>query len=264
MDKQVGGKIYHIIRFQQFPPPQRQQIQHTHRQALTNIQPATTNTNLPQRPQQAQQGQGNNSRDYNALLRNRPCWVCDRTGHLIRECPKKKPKGCPRCGQDHSIFHCPNRKQTVRYITVEEVQEEGSGTQGNTQEILARDQQDGFMEQHDSRVVMAVRDNLKKLILKYDIKVGQEDVRAIVDTGAQVSLMSRKVAQKLKITMNQHHGGVIKGVNGNALTIDGKACVRIKTSISCKPTIVFVTPDIEEPLILGLPWILDVRSSYRW
>ena len=128
MDKQIGGKIYHIIRFQQFPPPQRQQIQHTHRQALTNIQPATTNTTLPQRPQQAQQGQGNNSRDYNALLRNRPCWVCDRTGHLIRECPKKKPKGCPRCGQDHSIFHCLNRKQTVRYITVEEVQEEGSGT----------------------------------------------------------------------------------------------------------------------------------------
>ena len=97
------------------------------------------------------------------------------------------------------------------------------------------------MEQHDSRVVMAVRDNLKKLILKYDIKVGQEDVRAIVDTGAQVSLMSRKMAQKLKITMNQHQGGAIKGVNGNALTIDGKACVRIKTSISCKPINIYNT-----------------------
>ena len=57
----------------------------------------------------------------------RPCWIYDRTGHLIRECKKAKPSGCQRCRQNHTLYNCPQRPQRqapkVNAITMEVGQE---------------------------------------------------------------------------------------------------------------------------------------------
>ena len=83
----------------------------TVRPQINNTRPTPTLNAREQTP--AQKG-----KDYEAFLRTKPCWVCERTGHLIRECPKRKTTGCPKCGQKHSIFHCPQRKPTLKLLTV--------------------------------------------------------------------------------------------------------------------------------------------------
>ena len=72
------------------------------------------NSNYNDRPHNRKRTQL--SAEQAAWLRKRPCLICDKTGHLLFECPKKKASGCLRCGKDYRLRECPSRLRQVSWV----------------------------------------------------------------------------------------------------------------------------------------------------
>ena len=90
------------------------------------------------------------------------------------------------------------------------------------------------------------------------IQLGKQRYRALVDTGAEVSLVHRRVFDKLK------HGHVLgkqkvnlQAVNGNKLQIDGCATIKFKLGGRKFQHTFYVVDGLNRNLILGRDWIID-------
>ena len=90
------------------------------------------------------------------------------------------------------------------------------------------------------------------------IQLGKQRYRALVDTGAEVSLVHRRVFDKLK------HGYVLgkqkvnlQAVNGNKLQVDGCATVKFKLGGRKFHHTFYVVDGLNRNVILGKDWIIN-------
>ena len=228
---------------QQFPPTTRPQLS-TH----TKQFPSATTTNQQTAPTHQQ-----HSKDYTAFIKSKPCWICDKPGHLIKDYRKRKPTGCARCGENHTLLNCPHRKTTqVRYIEVPNNQE------------LQPEQQEG-PESPELQQVLTIKDKTSTTTLAYEVTINGQQVQAIIDTGAQVSLISSQQAQQLNlIPSSADKLTSVKGANGQELKILGKCEITMSKGYHTRKAEVFIAQGLTSALILGLPWIRKHTPIIHW
>ena len=97
------------------------------------------------------------------------------------------------------------------------------------------------------------------------IKIGKTKFRSLVDTGAEVSLMHRRVYDSLLVKPKLQFKRInLSGVSGGALKIDG--CINLKFTIGGieMQHMFYVVKDMSRNLILGTDWLRQhgVRIYY--
>ena len=97
------------------------------------------------------------------------------------------------------------------------------------------------------------------------IKIGKNKFRSLVDTGAEVSLMHRRVYDSLKVKPKLQHKKIyLSSVSGDALKIDG--CINLTFTIGGTEMqhLFYVVRDMNRNLILGTDWLRQhgVRIYY--
>ena len=97
------------------------------------------------------------------------------------------------------------------------------------------------------------------------IKIGKTKFRSLVDTGAEVSLMHRRVYDSLLVKPKLQFQRInLSGVSGGALKIDG--CINLKFTIGGieMQHMFYVVKDMSRNLILGTDWLRQhgVRIYY--
>ena len=97
------------------------------------------------------------------------------------------------------------------------------------------------------------------------IKIGKNKFRSLVDTGAEVSLMHRRVYDSLKVEPKLQHKKIyLSSVSGDALKIDG--CINLTFTIGGTEMqhLFYVVRDMNRNLILGTDWLRQhgVRIYY--
>ena len=88
------------------------------------------------------------------------------------------------------------------------------------------------------------------------IKIGKTKFRSLVDTGAEVSLMHRRVYDSLLVKPKLQFKRInLSGVSGGALKIDG--CINLKFTIGGieMQHMFYVVKDMSRNLILGTDWL---------
>ena len=230
------GQFNHHKMMQSWPPPYRTPVQRHHenvprQQEHMGFRPSR---NLPEKK----------SEDQLAWMRKRPCWICDKTGHLIRECTKKKTTGCPRCGKDHTLKECPSRpKATIACITTTTTSVDES-EYGNLFKLIEQTGEER---------------------LQYRVEINGKDSLVLVDTGAQLSLLAKEEAERLGVTWDGKKAREdVVGADGGSTAILGKAAISINYQDGRKEESVFVAHPLRHPIILGLPWIRSYAPIIDW
>ena len=138
-------------------------------------------------------------------MRRRPCWVCDKPGHLNTECRKKKSSGCLRCGKEHQLRDCPSRpKTTVAGIMI--VQDSLPSS------LLA--------------TINHWTQQVSTELLKYRVRINEKWTQVLIDTGAQLSLIAKTEAVRLGVTWkSQLVEGRVETADGGVMNILGMANV---------------------------------------
>ena len=90
------------------------------------------------------------------------------------------------------------------------------------------------------------------------IQLGKQRYRALVDTGAEVSLVHRRVFDKLKHGYDLGKQKVnLQAVNGNKLQVDGCATIKFKLGGRKFQHTFYVVDGLNRNVILGRDWIID-------
>ena len=223
-------------RIQAWPPTYRTPLQHPYRQSHPSPGQGES--------KQLMKKNERRSEDQMAWMRKRPCWICDKTGHLIRECTKRKPSGCPRCGKDHQLKECPSRPKTmIASIALPD---------GKRTDALFKD-------------VGVMQHRISEELLEYEAIIQGKTSVAIVDTGAQLSLLSKNEAERLGVSWNdQNKRDDIVAADGKRISILGTATISIKYKEGLRKEEVLVAHLLQYPLILGLPWIRKHAPTFDW
>ena len=188
--------------------------------------------------------------------RKRPCWVCGKTGHLIKDCPKKKASGCLRCGQNHMIRECPQRGKATIGVVAREQEGEEAAAHNNDR----REEEDELFEQ-----ALAVKKQNDKTVLQFEVQINGSPITAVIDTGAQLSLMALEEAERVGLTWQPvTTGRSVTGVGGDVLDVRGVAEVVMKRMGRKKTSQVHIAKGVTKQLILGLPWIRRHAPVIHW
>ena len=110
-----------------------------------------------------------------------------------------------------------------------------------------------------------MKEQLGGELLQYDINVEGKRITAMVDTGAQLSLLLREVAERLGVEWDK--GGARKdlvGAGGETIDVVGKAKVGIAYKEGVVKEEVLVAHPLRHQLILGLPWIRKHAPTFDW
>ena len=206
-----------------WPPMTRPPIQVQTTTSTRNNFGRNTNTKPNNDSRRNTNGIKRYSADQVAWLKKRPYWVCDKTGHTVVECPKKHSTGCLRCGKDHRLRDCPQRPNKT--IGCVELQDENATT--DEEELRQTEEQEQIMElAEEMGAVLAVRKKLEGITLQFTVRIHDKPLKAIIDTGAQLSLISKRETDRLRIRVSRNDGdSIIYGVSGYALQVLGKALV---------------------------------------
>ena len=97
------------------------------------------------------------------------------------------------------------------------------------------------------------------------IKVGNQKFRSLVDSGAEVSLMKRKVYNSLPGKPVLEKKSIkLQSVSGQSLVVDGRIVLSIKLGKACVDHEFYVTPDMNRNVILGRDFLVQngVRVYY--
>ena len=90
------------------------------------------------------------------------------------------------------------------------------------------------------------------------IQLGKQRYRALVDTGAEVSLVHRRVFDKLEQGYDLGQQKVnLQAVNGNKLQVDGCAIIKFKLGGRKFQHTFYVVDGLNRNVILGRDWIID-------
>ena len=165
------------------------------------------------------------------MLREYPYWVCDRTGHLIRDCPEAKKQGCYHCGESHTVRECPKRLAKIRVL------------QGCNSSATEKGE------------------------LSYTVQARGRNVKVLIDTGAQCSLIRDDVAKRLRLRVREikaKERPELCGVNGNPLNVKGQAELVCQQAGQTVSEAVWVVQGIQNEVILGLPWLRCYQPNIRW
>ena len=182
-----------------------------------------------------------------AWMRKRPCWICDKTRHLIKECTKKKPIGCQRCGKDHFLKDCLSRLKPTTTISC--VTTESYDT--NNPEVFS----------DFNSYTQAITTDL----LRYRVEVNGIETMVIVDTGAQLSLIAQGEAERLGIHWDTDMiKQKIMGASDEQLKILGRVTLAFKYKNIKQKEEMFVVHLLRHPIILGLPWIRKHAPIVDW
>ena len=121
------------------------------------------------------------------------------------------------------------------------------------------------LEVQDFKEVLAIKSKMTVSTLSYKVRVNGKEIKAIVDTGAQVSLLTEEQAKDLGIEIEPTKGPTaVVGINGKPLTVVGQAMILLEHNAYIKKAIVQVVKDIKQTLILGLPWIREYSPIIHW
>ena len=90
------------------------------------------------------------------------------------------------------------------------------------------------------------------------IQLGKQRCRALVDTGAEVSLVHRRIFDKLKdgYVMGMQKVN-LQAVNGDKLQVDGCATIKFKLGGQKFQHTFYVVDGLNRNVILGRDWIID-------
>ena len=88
------------------------------------------------------------------------------------------------------------------------------------------------LEQSESEdehnVNLAVFSMVTKKLIQKQIKLNNTNVQAMIDTGSEITLISKQIARQLKLNMKPYNGAIPVAANGKALPILGEVKVTIK------------------------------------
>ena len=182
--------------------------------------------------------------DQTAWMKKRPYWICDKTGHLIRDCNKRKSSGCPRCGKDHQLRSCPDRPKTT--ISCLEVQ--------------AASKTDRWFDK-----VVEMTGEKNQPSLKYRVMINRKEAVVMVDTGAQLSLISVEEVKRLGISYDSRQARKdVVTADGRKLEVIGAALITFEYNYSKQREMMWVTKPLLHPIILGLPWLQKHTPCVNW
>ena len=113
--------------------------------------------------------------------------------------------------------------------------------------------------------VLAVSGEKDNSTLAYWVNIKDHQLKAIIDTGAQVSLIAEEQAMALSMEIQPAPElRCVRVANGQELRVVGKTRVGLRYGTTMRPAEVFVTKDLQHPLLLGLPWIRQHAPLINW
>ena len=101
------------------------------------------------------------------------------------------------------------------------------------------------------------------MTLQFTVQIHGKPIKAIIDTGAQLSLILKRETDRLRLRVSRNDGDqIVYGVAGNALQVLGTALIYMTYGKETKQATAYVVDGIKHDLILGLPWIREHASYY--
>ena len=112
---------------------------------------------------------------------------------------------------------------------------------------------------------LAMRKKLEGITLQFTVRIHDKPIKAIIDTGAQLFLISNRETDRLRLRVSRNDGDqIVYGVAGNALQVLETILVYMTNGKETKQAIVYVVDGIKHDLILGLPWIREHAPIIHW
>ncbi|KAI6650042.1 Transposon Ty3-G Gag-Pol polyprotein [Oopsacas minuta] len=185
----------------------------------------------------AERGYRGASRDYWQIT----CFTCGRRGHGYQRCPDRICKGCH--GKGHDVEDCTT---------------EWRGNIGRRgRKFIRKD----FVK--ELRVGNQVDERAASIV----VRIGDSDIRALLDTGAKVNVMDVQTMRELGLTNRLRPvTGQVYGVGGAPVTVVGKMDVPIRVSNEeAHWTRVHVLEGEEQALLLGRQFLKSFgRVTFDW
>jgi aspartyl protease len=99
--------------------------------------------------------------------------------------------------------------------------------------------------------------------LKIHVKIRGIYVNAMLDSGAEVNVMTRALADRAGLTVRTNLALALKTVSGERRKFDG-ACEEVDISIGgiSNTQVIMVIDDIDHKLILGCPFFHDAQLTF--
>ena len=160
------------------------------------------------------------------------CYNCATPGHRASAC---RARGCRKCGQKHHTSICQQKLPSSM---------DGMNGSKNEKLKLGIQQKEAMDEEGDSKtdkVLGTAQGNQSAVHPTLRVKIGDEEVRVMIDTGATSSYICSDIVTKLKLTpvrkekrcIEQMYGTVSKVVGVYEVTLQSLAVLGYNIKIEC-------------------------------
>ena len=198
-----------------------------------------------------------------------PCAVCDEWGHRWMTCTRRKQgKGCARCGAtSHRLVNCPRRRRHPP----KEVEKGGN----NVWDRYDRRDEEGDSWGKEGKTGEGLVYNLgvslpyefqglpRTQLLTYQVQVGKHKVKAMLDSGATVNVVSSDILEAL--------GGIwkptsewVKFADGRMVPAKGVTEITLSHKGYVGKIRCLVLQGLSTELLLGRPWLQEWNPMVNW
>lgn len=170
-----------------------------------------------------------------AVSGSRTCHYCKQSGHLIKDCPKKKVMKCQWCKEiGHSASYCPSLKSASANKSVNHVYFSTSSTNGS--------------------------------LIILDITINGIRGRVLIDSGASSDFITQEFHSRVATSVLPASLLLIKFADGS--TQESKTMTRFTASLgafnfSCDARI-FQSHGTAYDVVLGMPWLTKFNPIINW
>jgi predicted aspartyl protease len=215
------------------------------------------------------------------------CAICQHAGHWANECPEKdSPNGrkvlkemaerrAARNKEPQGRASLQGSTQPTSVRTVVMASETPTREEASDYERLEDDTTIpgllfGKAKLHPRVRVMTLADQTSPALV--EVEISDARVTALVDTGASVSLVSKKVAEQVGMVLNPYTGPTVFHAGNDQMHIEGQAAVLVGlgTKKQYRHRVLVYGQLAGTQMILGLDflrthrWILDIDPEGKW
>jgi predicted aspartyl protease len=116
-----------------------------------------------------------------------------------------------------------------------------------------------------SSVMYAMSTQLNDSMIMIDVEIGDKTYKALIDSGSQITIMRKSVADELKLNIESYNGPEVKAVNGNKLQYYGEVSVKLSVkSENIKHSVIMpfsVVKELPADILLGFDTLSKLKIN---